>query len=438
MKQNDFQDEIDVAKYQRDKICDLYDRTTSQGVALDEIEQMLKNANLYKNEMYPSVGKTVMLQADSEESKDFTSLLQAAHEEGYQGVSLFDVATLNEVAAANAELKRYYRGYAQQYELDAYDYAISGIVGTIAALLDALLVTETSESGISSGKLKSGVETLLSKALPSERIKHLEDKYKVSYDISKNTSDLSQEVLGLCPLYHRFMSLGHDPLLGFVFGVKDLMNGELTAIDGVGRLIVQNVTEVKVESLAEAIVKVFGHFLSDVVTQSKKGKILSVPAPFTPLLQLVDSGSIQYNGEQLTIAELSKKMFADGYNFNHCVGMSVPVFLIEILIRAAFFIKESVYYKKEMTALKKPKLNTMLFLANGILFSENMGKLAITQNPFSINYVSWVATANYGVVTLKWYTLDKALGEIDCAQNQIDHNWQSLLETKNGEQFLIG
>lgn len=49
--------------------------------------------------------------------------------------------------------------------------------------------------------------------LSEEKIKELEKKYQVVYDISLNTSKISQEVLGLCPLYHRFQSLGHDPIV---------------------------------------------------------------------------------------------------------------------------------------------------------------------------------------------------------------------------------
>ena len=33
-------------------------------------------------------------------------------------------------------------------------------------------------------------------------------------------------------------------------------------------------------------------------------------------------------------------MYYDGYNFNHFIGMSIPVFLVEILTRLSFVIKE--------------------------------------------------------------------------------------------------
>ena len=56
------------------------------------------------------------------------------------------------------------------------------------------------------GKLKSGVEDFWNKLLSEEKIRDLEEEYRVTYDVSSNTSKISQEVLGLCPLYHRFQS----------------------------------------------------------------------------------------------------------------------------------------------------------------------------------------------------------------------------------------
>ncbi len=339
---------------------------------------------------------------------------------------------------ANGLLRSYYKEYTKQYDLDAVDYAIGGIVGTIAALIDLMFVTSVSGNIVTPGKLKSGVEALWEKLLPNETIASLEEKFKVSYDVSLNTSKISQKVLGLCPLYHRIMSLGHDPLLGLIFGIKDLMSGSLTAIDGAGRMIVQKVAGQGKKNIFEAIINLFGHFLSDVATQSASGKILSVPAPLTPLLQLVQAGSVEYNGKKLTVAELSKQMFYDGYNFNHFAGMSVPVFIIEVLTRISFFVKEKLYLKKDIPIKDNPKLQAMLFLGNGILFFENVGKLVVTKNPMAINYVSWIATAKYGYSTLKWLAYDRQIGKMDNAQKHMDELWEELVQSaEENTQYLI-
>lgn len=436
MAKKAFENEVDVLKYQREKINSLDKGYSQMNNELDEFEkqvqEFIKSQNINKAKIAEFIAnnkieKLNLEKVESKPQKNFDDLINQAHQSGYSDVDLYEIATIKEINETNQLLNRYYSEFTDQYKLDKYDYAISGIIGTIAALIDYFLVTNVDGKKVAPGKLKSGVEDFWNKLLSEEKIKELEGKYKVTYDISLNSSKISQEILGLCPLYHRFQSLGHDPIIGFIFGVADLMKGQLTAIDGNGRLIIQSVKGAETKSLIEAIITVFGHFLSDVGTKSKTGKILSVPAPLTPLLQLIQTGSIEYNGQKFTVADLSKKMYYDGYNFNHFIGMSIPVLLIEILTRLSFVIKETFFSKRDVSIKDNPKLTIMLCIANGILFAENVGKLALTKNPFSINYVSWVATAKYGFKTLKWIAYDRETRKVAYAQEYIDTSWKYLM-----------
>lgn len=431
-----FQDEVDVLKFQRDRLIDLDKSYLDVNSDLDELEKRVKafmkanNTNVSKGNSTVSDKNVEILSREVEikkESKSFDDLVAEANRSECVGIDIKEVASIEEIKEANDLLHSYYKDFTKQYDLDKYDYAISGIIGTIAALVDYFLVTNVNGKNVTTGNLKSGVEGLWNNILSEEKIKSLEELNKVTYDVSSNTSKISQRVLGLCPLYHRFQSLGHDPILGFVFGVADLMRGTLTAVDGNGRLIIQSVSGATTKSFIESIITVFGHFLSDVGTKSKTGKILSVPAPLTPLLQLIQFGCIEYKGEKFTIADLSKKMYYDGYNFNHFIGMSVPVFLIEVLTRLSFVIKEIFYNKQDTSIKNNPKLDVMLCISNGILFAENAGKLAITKNPFAINYVSWISTAKYGFKTLKWIVHDRERGKMEYAQKYIDTNWSYLM-----------
>lgn len=436
MSKKAFENEIDVLKYQREKISSLNEGYFIMNNELDEFEktvqEFIKNQNIDKSMITQFIDNNkiedpVLEIVENKSETNFKDLINQAHQSGYSGVGLYEIATIKEINEANYLLSRYYSGFTDQYKLDKYDYAISGIIGTISALMDYFLVTKVDGEKVVSGKLKSGVEDFWNNLLSKEKISELEKNYKVPYDISLNTSKISQKILGLCPMYHRFQSLGHDPILCFIFGISDLMRGQLTAIDGSGRLIVQSVQGIETKSFIESIISVFGHFLSDVGTKSKTGKIISVPAPLMPLLQLVQTGSIEYNGQKFTVADLSKRMYHDGYNFNHFIGMSLPVLLIEILTRLSFVIKEIFFSKGDVSIKGNPKLTIMLCIANGILFSENVGKFAITKNPFSINYVSWISTAKYGFKTLKWIAYDREMGKIEYAQEYINTNWQYLM-----------
>lgn len=431
-----FQDEVDVLKLQREKINSLHSNYSEIDNDLNDLEkkleQYLKDNNIEKSKIEANIvndriNKEVTKTVNNINENKFKDLLNEAHRSGYLDVDLNEVASIEEIKEANDLLKKYYSEFTEQYDLDKYDYAISGIIGTIAALMDYFLVTNVNGKSVTTGKLKSGVDELWNKILSENKIKSLEELNKVTYDISSNTSKISQEVLGLCPLYHRFQSLGHDPILGFIFGVSDLMKGQLTAIDANGRLIIQSVHGSETKSLIESIITVFGHFLSDVGTKSKTGKILSVPAPLTPLLQLIQVGSIEYKGQKVTVGDLSKKMYYDGYNFNHFIGMSLPVFLIDVLIRLFFVVKEIFFSNNNISLKNNSKLTAMLCISNGILFAENIGKLIITKNPFSINYISWITTAKYGFKTLKWIAYDREMGKIEYTQEYINKNWNHLI-----------
>ena len=112
--------------------------------------------------------------------------------------------------------------------------------------------------------------------------------------------------------YHRLLSLGHDPLLGFVFGVADILTGRMTTIDKSGKIVSQ-VMEVyadrKESDVFAALAKQIIHFKSDITTS------MGLPAPLMSLFNLLQFGSI--GEEELTIAEIVQGMHYEGYDFIH-------------------------------------------------------------------------------------------------------------------------
>jgi hypothetical protein len=118
-----------------------------------------------------------------------------------------------------------------------------------------------------------------SKPVHDHYLKDLEKAAKVSYDLSAGKT-----VDGLSPKVHRLMSLGHDPILAFIFGTIDIMSGTGTYIDNNGDL--QRIaTYISPEDLVSAFLKVFLHLLSDVFTSA------GIQPPFFTLLQLAKTKS---------------------------------------------------------------------------------------------------------------------------------------------------
>ena len=125
---------------------------------------------------------------------------------------------------------------------EKYDVAISAAAGILAAAVDILLVgiPQKTPEGLSAGKLSDYIRAEFDKKFPEEEMTKLANSKvsKVPYDAQDNRHT-SINVDGLSAYYHRLLSLGHDPLLGFVFGVADILTGRMTTIDKSGKIVSQ-------------------------------------------------------------------------------------------------------------------------------------------------------------------------------------------------------
>ena len=260
------------------------------------------------------------------------------------------------------------------------------------------------------GPLSNYVRDWFNQRFPEEEMEKLANSKvsKVSFDAQDNRHT-SEYVTGLSAYYHRLLSLGHDPLLGLIFGVYDILTGKMTTIDKTGKIVSQvmeNYADRKESDIFAAIAKQIIHFKSDITTS------MGLPAPLMALFNLLQFGSI--GEEEQTIAEIVQGMYYEGYDFIHFCSMSIPTMIIEVIIRLGYGIKRI----KEGNAIKDsipfslnrekhPKLSTMLFISHSAAAAVNAGKVYFTKNPMAINYPQWIAFAKYSYKQLKWALLEK-------------------------------
>ena len=298
------------------------------------------------------------------------------------------------------------------HRLDKFDVAISAAAGILAAAVDIILVgiPQKTPEGLSAGKLSDVIRAEFDKKFPEEELTKLANSKisKVPYDAQDNRYT-SINVDGLSAYYHRLLSLGHDPLLGFVFGVADILTGRMTTIDKTGKIISQ-VMDVYADrkecEIFAALAKQIIHFKSDITTS------MGLPAPLMGLFNLLQFGSI--GEEELTIAEIVQGMYYEGYDFIHFCSMSVPVMITEVVIRLGYAfkrIKEGYSVKESIPVSlgrdKHPKLATMLFIGHAGASAINAGKVYFTHNPMAINYPQWIAFAKYAYSQLRWILIQK-------------------------------
>lgn len=338
--------------------------------------------------------------------------------------------------------------YNMLHQLDSVDFAICVLAGVIAGAVDILLIgiPHRTKTGLKAKPLSDYIRVRFDKIFPKEKIKQLEKIAEVPYDANKNIHYRGKystkiHVEGLSAQYHRLLALGHDPLLGFAVGVFDIITGRMTTIDKSGHLVSQvmeGYIDRKETNIFAAITKQFVHLKSDVNSP------MGLPAPMMGVFSLLQFGSI--GKENQTIAEIVQGMYYEGYDFIHFCSMSIPVMLVEVIVRLLYCLKrmkeghgirESLPFSKNRA--KVPKLETMLFISHSLSTAINAGKVCFTKNPLAISFPQWMAFANYSYRQLKWALLNKpklreryVMGivndELKELFREIDDTFQELLE----------
>lgn len=361
--------------------------------------------------------------------RSFDDLLKDANERYPREVGFKDIFT-NEKITANAKyIQQLNEEFDATHRLDAIDIIIPVVAGILGGSIDCFFggFTKTSSGKSLPGTLSSYVENMLDKALPVDKIIELERLAKVTYDAQDNRNT-TVFIETLSSYFHRFLQLGHDPILGFIFGVVDMMAGTMTTVDYSGKFVIQlmpNYSDRKATSLFEAIAKVFLHMLSDMNTPA------GLPVPFMALFNKLQFGSI--GAEKLNVAELVKSMYGQGYDFRHFCAMSIPAMIIEVVVRVSYFVRQLVdgYSFSEAIPVglsheKKPRLGTMLFIAHSASTAINTGKIVFTKNPMDINYPLWLSFARYSVKQLQWVLHDKPALREQYVVNAINDEWEEL------------
>ena len=250
---------------------------------------------------------------------------------------------------------------------------------------------------------------------------------KVPFDAQDNRHT-GTYVEGLSAYYHRMLSLGHDPILGFVFGVYDIMHGTMTTIDKSGHIVCQ-VMEVysnrKETDIVSALLKQIIHFKSDITTS------MGLPAPLMGLFNLCQFGSI--GEEEQTVAEIVQGMYYEGFDFIHFCAQSIPTILIELVTRIGYSVKRIKEGNKIKDSIpislnreKHPKLATMLFIAHTGATAVNAGKVYFTKNPMAINYPQWITFAKYSYKQLKWVLVEKPEARQKYVQGILDEELNTV------------
>lgn len=317
-----------------------------------------------------------------------------------------------------AEIERRYKSAFGDIAWDESDYLIVILAGFVATLLDVCLVRIPTD-GTFLGKMQKGSPLTKwlrenSESVHRDYLRHLEKEAKVPYDLS-----VGDAVDGLRPKVHRLMSPGHDPVLGFIFGVIDIMDATGTYIDKNGDLI-RLATSMSPEGLTTAFLKVFLHLLSDMGTSA------GIQPPFFTLLQLVKTKSpfvLGPSGQRVSWTDVSRYMYAHGYDLRHFATMGIVPASVEMVVRGWWLCKS--FESGDRPELAKAKLTSMLLVAHATAASGNLLKTGAIfgMNPLALNWTQMLALFP---VTMAW--VKESLKRDQAIRRSLDAEWLSMYQ----------
>ena len=377
--------------------------------------------------------------------RDWQDIVRDAEQQVGDSCELEDLFTEEELRENSEAIKLINREFNDLHRLDKYDVGIAALAAIVGAIVDIVLVGIPAKGpdGLEAGPLSDFIRKKFDEAFSPKEMEKLANskKSKVPFDAQDNRNT-TEYVEGLSAYYHRLLSLGHDPLLGFIFGVYDIMHGTMTTIDKSGKIVCQvmeNYADRKESDIVSAIAKQIIHFKSDITTS------MGLPAPLMGLFNLLQFGNI--GEEELTVAEIVQGMYYEGFDFIHFCSQSMSVIVIELIVRLGYAIKRIKEGNKVKDSIpislnrsKHPKLATMLFIGHIGATAVNAGKVYFTKNPMAINYPQWMAFAKYSYKQLRWAVIQKPAMREAYVEGILHSELKVITEETDAlfEEFCVG
>lgn len=335
-----------------------------------------------------------------------------------------------------ADIQRKFKADFDPVPWDRWDYGAVALAVLVGAVVDYLLVA--TPGGNFKGEPQRGSPLTAWMKDQSKKLAPI----KSSDDIQRNAFqqwiaelttaaekrakvpyDLVSPKLGLTPKVHRLPTPGHDPLLGLVFGVRNIMRGTCTFVDKSGKWQVLDRSGYDGErNVLKALVTVVVHGFSDVFTAQ------GLPPPFMGQLLPIDASSgftLTKGGDPVSVRNVVRYMYANGYDLRHYATTTISPAVAEIILRTYHAVRSHNGGPDpgQPAIPDRLKQAQMLALTHGLLASANILKTALYGwNPMAINLAQFQALAT------RMLSLVKLGLERDReVRRQLTDGWEALL-----------
>ena len=147
---------------------------------------------------------------------------------------------------------------------------------------------------------------------------------------------------------------------------------------------------------------------------------MGLPAPFMGILRMFDS----LPAGDSDLGKQIEYMYANGYDLRQFVVTSIPVLIMEMMMRVFYAVKQVKLAGSSlgealidtMPLKMNPRFRMMLAMAYGTVAAVNSGKVYITGDLLNLNYAAWLGLIWNGFHAIKWALLDRSLklwGEVE-------------------------
>lgn len=395
-----------VLKMNQDESFSVNDKYSSQIEKLDESitssEGLLKSLK-YDLPQKKSILAKTKLSDEVDGIASYESLVQKANKEISYDVELEDLLNKQEFQEAYNRLDSINKEFSKKTSIvNKTDLAFLGIA-------TALQTTKALFFGFIAEKLNYGKSFDSSKRL-AHNDKSIEDAHKDSnkkfierhknhdhgywmeilyqppaFDITRGAPAIGRNMEGG---YHRIHTLGHDPILGWIFGTANILTDTITFEDFktnfVERKPVMRITNIPV-SISELFADSY---------DMTKADYLNLPAAVFTEAQHLKSDEFTKRGLPVPILEainpeFASKLYKQNYDalcfsrdlkiVGGSLGISVFIDLIIGLVHG-FFNKEKI--SKDLYEVRTRKI---LLISNSIASSSNIIQSAILKNPNNLD-----------------------------------------------------
>lgn len=375
---------LNVLKYNQDKSSNLVSRIDNVNNSLDDrinaTKELLKNLNI---DVAKHLGDNKTVNKDKQNTnntyeKTWDDLSEEANSKGYINTQINDILTSKEQMSVYKKIEDINEKFSKVTGLNSTDIKFLFFATALQCLRQYLISNEKFRFDSD----KKG-DNFVSKFVPRK----YEDILlgSVPYDAVRKANGYKEQYTGISGVNHRYMALGHDPMLGWIFGTLNIITNTLTKnspmlttymvmphpttgnYTQIGEQVLipevfvsgANLVKNDYKLLVVSIMRQALHFSADAFTK------MGLPIPI-----------INTISPDLSSKLLSKNFRIDAYSVSRGMMLSTLINSIISAIHGLFY-DEKVDFKRDLYEVRTRKI---LSYSNALATSSNIIYTAITND----------------------------------------------------------